>query len=159
MYIYNGIEAKCRTNEGDNLCTTMCTNGGRYCSTDPDGDFDLELTGIDVVHESARRLCIWENFGDDGVGLEWWDYVRGFSKECDDDENFNNDQCLKKVMEDVGIDFDRIEECIFQHGALESDEENDLMQKQLDDKKEQGIVIMPVAYANGVVVRGALEFW
>ena len=66
---------------------------------------------------------------------------------------------VKKVMEDVGIDFDRIEECIFQHGALESDEENDLMQKQLDDKKEQGIVIMPVAYVNGVVVRGALEFW
>jgi len=158
MYVYDGIEAKCRTAKGDNLCTTMCTNGGRYCSTDPDGDFDSELTGVDVVHESARRLCIWENFGDDGVGLEWWDYVRGFSKECDDDENFNNDQCVKKVMEDVGIDFDRIEECIFQHGALESDEENDLMQKQLDDKKEQGIVIMPVAYVNGVVVRGALEF-
>ena len=62
---------------GQVQCTTMCTNGGRYCSTDLDRDFNSELTGVDVVHESARRLCIWENFGDDGVGLEWWDYVRG----------------------------------------------------------------------------------
>ena len=51
MYVYDGIEAKCRTNEGDNLCTTMCTNGGRYCSTDLDGDFDSELTNIDVVQQ------------------------------------------------------------------------------------------------------------
>jgi hypothetical protein len=159
MYLYDGIEAKCRTDDGTNLCQSMCTNGGRYCATGPNGDFDAgSYAGVDVVKESARRICIWKFFGDDGTGIEWWDYVNGFTEKCDNYSNFNNDDCVKGVMTEIGLDYDRIEECIFEHGALDQDETNDMLQKQLDDKKESGIVIMPVAYVNDVAVRGALEF-
>lgn len=158
MYIYDGISAMCR-DDGENLCQTMCTNGGRYCNTGPNGDYDDSgIRGVDVVHESARRLCIWELFGDDGTGIEWWDYVQGFSMACDNVQNFSDDDCIKGVMEKVGIDFDRVETCIFNNGALETDVENVLLQKQLNQKEESGVVIMPVAYVNGVAVRGALEF-
>ncbi len=159
MYLYDGVAASCRTEDGTNLCDTMCTNGGRYCATGSNGDFGSPAyEGIDVVRESARRLCIWELFGDDGTGLEWWDYINGFTEKCDNYQSFNDKDCITGVMEDIGLEFDRVEECIFNHGQLEADERNDMLQKQLDDKKTSGIVIMPVAYVNGVPVRGALEF-
>lgn len=155
-FIYDGIEAKCRV-RGVNICETMCTNAGRYCCVDPDGNFDVGISGADVVKETVRRLCIWEMFGQDGTGIEWWDYVRGFSDTCDNVSFFSRDDCIREVMDGIGIDFDLVEECIFSHGPLENDAENDLLQKQIQDKKENGIVIMPVAYVNGVAVRGALE--
>lgn len=159
MYLYDGLAASCRSEDGENLCDSMCTNGGRYCATGANGDFgDAAYAGVDVVKESARRLCIWEFFGDDGTGLEWWDYVNGFTDKCDNYRRFNDEDCIKEVMEELNLDYDRIEECIFNHGQLTEDAENDMLQKQLDDKKNSGIVIMPVAYVNGVAVRGALEF-
>jgi len=110
------------------------------------------------VKESARRLCIWEMFGDDGTGLEWWDYIRGFSAQCDNIEKFTNDDCVREVMDGIGIDYDLVEECIFNHGALDGDDENDMLEKQLQAKRESGVVVMPMAYVNGVAIRGALEF-
>lgn len=157
MYLYDGVDSKCRVGT-ENFCESMCTNGGRYCSTGPDGNFDTAITGVDVVKESARRLCIWEVFGADGTGMEWWDYLRGFARKCDNIMNFTNEDCVKNVMEEIGIDYDLVEECIFNHGALDEDVENDMLKKQLDDKEKNGIVVMPVAYVNGVAVRGALEF-
>jgi hypothetical protein len=158
MYLYDGIDAKCRV-DGVNYCEKMCTNGGRYCNTGPNGSFDeAGISGVDVVSESARRLCIWEIYGNDGTGLEWWDYVRGFSTQCDDIMHFNDEDCVKRVMESVGIDFELVDQCIFSHGPLNSDDENDMLQKQLNDKEENGVVILPVAYVNGVVIRGQLEF-
>jgi hypothetical protein len=157
-YLYDGIESKCMGDDGVNYCTDMCTNNGRYCSTGPNGAFDTSITGVDVVKESARRLCIWELFGYDGTGLEWWDYIRGFTNKCDNIMKFTDDDCVKEVMNDVGIDYDRIEECVFNHGPLDQDGENDMLEGQLLAKKLSGVVIMPVAYVNGVPVRGALEF-
>lgn len=159
MYLFDGIEASCRNEDGENLCESMCTNVGRYCSTGANGDLgETSYLGVDVVKESARRLCIWKLFGDDGTGLEWWDYVNAFTDKCDNLSMFNDDDCVKEVMEDVGLDYDRIDQCIYEHGQLDADQENDLLQKELDDKKKSGVVIMPVAYVNGVAVRGALEF-
>ena len=159
MYLYDGIEAECKdSSDGENLCKSMCTNGGRYCSTGPNGDFDDSIQGIDVVKESARQLCIWELFGEDGTGVEWWEYVRSFNDKCDNLQNFANEDCVKSVMVEIGLDYDRIEECIFEHGPLDVDDTNDMLALQLKDKEEKGVVILPVAYVNGVVVRGALEF-
>jgi len=158
MYIYDGIEAKCRNEDGENLCDSMCTSSGRYCATDPDGDFESGISGADVVKESVRRLCIWDMYGGDGTGMEWWDYVRGFSDSCDTSQLFMEDSCVKGVMENIEIDFDLVEQCIFEHGSLDEDEENSLLQAQIEDKKKNGIVILPVSYVNGVAVRGALEF-
>lgn len=158
MYIYDGLAAKCRNTEGKSECFNLCTNNGRYCATDPDNDLDYGISGADVVKESIRRLCIWDLYGEDGVGLPWWDYVQNFATFCDNENDFNDEECVKNVMELVDVDYDAVEGCIFNHGGLESPEANDLLDKQLDDKEANGIVIMPVVYINGVPVRGELEF-
>mmetsp|Transcript_10681 Transcript_10681/g.15587 ORF Transcript_10681/g.15587 Transcript_10681/m.15587 type:complete len:501 (+) Transcript_10681:109-1611(+) len=158
MYIYDGLSAKCRNKEGKSECFNLCTNNGRYCATDPDGDLDYGISGADVVYESIRRLCIWELYGDDGVGMQWWDYIKAFNEQCDNEQDFMQDECVKSVMDATDIEFDTVEQCIFNHGGLESDEANDILDKQLDEKESNGIVIMPVVYVNGVAVRGRLEF-
>lgn len=158
MYIYDGIAAKCRTDEGINECYNLCTNNGRYCAADPDNDLDYGISGADVVTESLRRLCIWENYGDNGVGAAWWDYVRAFVDQCDTSELFMEEECVIGVMNQVGIDFNLIKDCMSSHGGLDNDAPNSLLEKQLQEKDSNGIVVMPVVYVNGVAVRGAMEF-
>jgi hypothetical protein len=161
MYIYDGIAAKCRNAEGKSECFNLCTNEGRYCAADPDNDLDYGISGADVVSESIRRLCIWELYGkDDGVGMEYWNYVKEFNNACDTSELFMKEDCVKSVMakSTIQIDYDAVDQCVYNHGGLEKADENDLLQEQLDEKESNGIVIMPVVYVNGVAVRGQLEF-
>jgi hypothetical protein len=158
MYIYDGVASECRGPDGNNQCFNLCTNQGLYCAPDPDGDLDYGISGVDVVTESLRRLCIWGLYGDDGVGVEWWNYEQEFSKQCDTSELFMKDDCVKSAMANANIDYDAVEQCMFTHGGLDGAEPNDILQKQLEDKESKGIVIMPVVYVNGVALRGQLEF-
>ena len=57
MYIYDGRQAGCHGENGEDECFTLCTNAGRYCATDPDDDLERGLSGADVVRESLRRKC------------------------------------------------------------------------------------------------------
>jgi len=159
MYIYDGIEAKCRNDHGDNECYNLCTNVGRYCATDPDNDLDAGISGADVVTESLRSLCIWELYGkDDGVGTVWWDYNKIFIEECDNDLDFMKEVCVRDVMQQVGIDENAVNECMRTSGGLDEASQNQILDKELEDKERNGIIVMPVAYVNGVPIRGALEF-
>lgn len=58
MYIYDGARSNCIGENNEDQCDTLCTNNGRYCATDPDGDLDKGISGAQVVVESLRRLCI-----------------------------------------------------------------------------------------------------
>lgn len=159
MYVYDGLAAKCRNEDtGESECFNLCTNEGRYCAADPDNDLDYGISGADVVTESVRRLCIWQLYGDDGIGLKWWDYLMGFQEKCDTSEDFMKDNCIRDVMDQIDIEYDAVEQCIFNSGGLDKPEENTILQQQLDDKEQKGIVIMPVVYVNGVAIRGQLEF-
>lgn len=57
MYIKDGDRMGCRDIDGESVCYNLCTNKGRYCATDPDGDPNVGISGADVVRESLRRLC------------------------------------------------------------------------------------------------------
>lgn len=159
MYIYDGIAANCRNEDTQKSeCFNLCTNEGRYCASDPDNDLDYGISGADVVTESVRRLCIWKLYGDDGIGIHWWNYIESFSKLCDTSEDFMTDECVQRAMAEADIEWDAVEQCIYDNGGLEDPATNELLQDQLDDKEKNGIVIMPVVYVNGVAVRGQLEF-
>jgi len=158
MYVYDGLAAKCRNEEGTSDCMNLCTNVGRYCAADPDNDLNYGISGADVVGESVRRLCLWKLYGDDGIGLEWWNYIEAFQDTCDTSLLFMRDDCIKLAMLEAGVDYDAVQQCVLNNGGLDEPEENVLLQQQLDDKEANGIVIMPVVYVNGVAVRGQLEF-
>jgi hypothetical protein len=156
MYIYDGLFAGCRGDDGENQCYNLCTNDGRYCATDPDDDLDRGISGADVVLESLRRLCIWEEYGTDGVGLPWWDYVVEFLARCDAEEYFTNEDCIKDAMKRSNIEFNAIDRCMEKAGGTEGDVENTILEGSLDSREQSGVVILPSFFVNQAPLRGAL---
>lgn len=156
MYIYDGLFAGCRGDDGESQCYNLCSNDGRYCATDPDDDLDRGISGADVVVESLRRLCIWKTYGDDGIGLPWWDYVVEFFARCDAEEFFTNEDCIKDVMTRSNIDFGKVQKCMDNAGGTDGDNENTILEAELENRENSGVVILPSFFVNQAPIRGAL---
>jgi len=166
MYIYDGTRAGCHSDDadggGENYCTGLCTNGGRYCATDPDGDFDSGISGEDVVRESLRRICIWNSYGkEDGIGRPWWDYVEEFLFRCYDPDHpdfFTKDECIADAMTHAAVDKTIVDQCMTASGGLEEDRENTLLEASLADKDTAGAFLIPSLFVNQAPIRGVLSF-
>jgi len=159
MYIYDGIKSNCRGFDGESQCYNLCTNNGRYCATDPDNDLDKGISGADVVEESLRRICIWKHYGEEnGVGVEWWDYVNIFMMQCDTPDLFMKPKCINEVMYKASIDEAVVQQCIDDSGGLDEDKPNTILDAELTARENVGVVIVPAAYVNRASIRGALEF-
>lgn len=124
VYIYDGEKVGC-TPPGD--CSTLCTNGGRYCAPDPDGVRFEGVSGADVVKESLRQICIWKRYGaEDGLGKQWWDYVQEFLLTCAGEE-FISETCISHSIRHAGIDPELIRKCMEDSGGVEADGPNPLV--------------------------------
>merc|ERR1712157_626618 len=109
--------------------------------------------------ESLRRLCIWKHYGEeDGIGEQWWDYVNEFMFRCDTPEYFSNDKCITDAFEHSGVEKEPIEKCMSDSGGLQGNKPNTLIDAELANKENRGVVILPQAYVNNAAIRGALEF-
>ena len=131
----------------------------RYCATDPDNNLDKGISGADVVKESLRRICIWNTYGkDNGVGIEWWNYVMNFMDNCDTETGFMDDNCIAGVYASSGVDGKKIDQCMISSGGLDGDVVNTILEEQLQAKESSGVVIIPAVFVNGAVLRGSLTF-
>ena len=158
MYIYDGKQSGCMGADGENQCYNLCTNHGRYCSTDPDNDLDKGISGTDVVRESLRRLCIWKYYGEqDRIGKEWWTYVKEFTDRCNNNDTFANEDCVMDAYNRSGVDGDNVARCMKDSGGLTGDTANVLLDKELGSELERGVVILPIVYVNNAVLEGALS--
>lgn len=159
MYIYDGIRSQCQGNNGQNYCANLCTNNGRYCSTDPDNDLDKGVSGADVVRESLRRLCIWSTYGTtNGIGAQWWDYVATFNERCAvKPEYFADQKCIQDVYKVTKIDGKGIEQCMIDSGDTTLDRTNAKLDAELTAQSQRGVVVIPTAFVNTAAIRGALN--
>jgi len=138
------------------MCYNLCTNNGRYCALDPDGDLEKGASGADVVRESLRRICIWNNYGQaDGVGEKYWDYVIEFTNRCKD-PYFNDNACVNDAMKSAKVDRRTIQNCMKDSGGTEGDNENAFLRLELDAQSRRGVVVIPGTFVNNVAIRGAL---
>lgn len=167
MYIYDGNKAGCyaANGSGENYCLGLCTNAGRYCATDPDGDLDAGVSGVDVIAESLRRICIWNTYGAaNGVGTAWWKYVKEFMAQCDGKNDkssgslFTDPLCIAAAMKVAGVDKALIDTCMVDSGGLDADATNALLESSLNDKETSGAFLIPSLFVNKAPVRGTLSF-
>lgn len=157
QFFYDGLMFNCQGKSGENACHTLCTNNGRYCATDPDDDLDSGISGADVVTEILRRICIYKHYGEeDGIAENYWKYMEKFSDRCEDPDFFKNEDCLNDVYKHAEIDGGVIEQCMKDSGGLEGDVSNSFLDKELQAKKDSGVVVIPAVYVNNAVMRGAL---
>jgi hypothetical protein len=158
MYLHDGEKSGCHAPNGDNYCFTLCTNSGRYCATDPDDDLTKGISGGDVVRESLRRICIWSHYGAaNGIGREWWDYVNEFNQRCSAADYFADDACIKDAYKHSKVNGDTVEECMSNSGGTKQDVVNTKLKTEIDLQHQQGVVVIPTAYVNTAVIRGAMQ--
>ena len=143
VHIYDGQLAGCVDGQGRNDCSTLCTNEGRYCAPDPDGDLEKDISGADIVKESLRRICIWKRYGYDGIGVEWWDYVRDFAALCRNENQFRSRTCISKALLSANIDEETVNACMKDSGGLEGFTFNSMLDEAIMDETNAGIVAIP----------------
>jgi len=152
QYIYDGVVAKCRSSKGFNVCFNLCTNNGKYCALDPDG-----LSGVDIVTESLRRICIWNHYGEsDGIGVKYWDYIIEFLDRCDSPADFTSKECMKAVFKKAKIDSGIIERCIRDSGGTIGNRDNIFLDLEMKAQKERSVIVLPTVFINKVALRGSL---
>lgn len=156
-FVYDGVKAGCQSN-GQNKCYSLCTNEGRYCSTNPPPG--QNATGADIVAESLRRACIWKLYGQDGVGVQWWDYVSEFHNLCrtPTDFLFNNRACVSDAMSLADVNETDVNRCIEASGGLVKNAPNKIFDLQLNDKETAGAFLIPSIFINKAPIRGELEY-
>ncbi len=174
-FIYDGDAQGC-TRPGV-TCRDQCILGDKYCAPDPDGQLNEKLSGADVVKENLRQMCVWKVLTDEVIAnggknneplIKWWCYVNKFANDCygedavmDSSESFA--QCAEKTLSAVGISKEKVDACIASSGGVAttcsggSNCRNSMLEKEILDRSNYGIITLPTIVVNGVVLRGESE--
>ena len=160
MYLYDGLRSQCqgKYNE-ESRCKNLCTNNGRYCSTNPGNVLQNFVSGADVVRESLRRLCIWSTYGaEDDLGMIWWDYVSLFNVRCAAyPANFTGQKCIQDVYQAAKSDGKLIANCMQDSGGTTTDGPNVKLIAEILTQHQRGIVIVPSVFVDTAYIHGALN--
>jgi len=149
--ILDGTEALCNT--PDLPCGSQCTNHGRYCASDPDGDLSSGISGADIVTENLRELCIFQvlNSSQYNDPYKWWDYVSAYSK-C----NPMGLACSNAILAQLKINNVTVQNCVNASGGVTADADNILLEAQLKGLVDDGVFYIPTMFINDVAYRGSL---
>ncbi|CAA0827470.1 Vacuolar-sorting receptor 2 [Striga hermonthica] len=139
-------------------CKSQCINSGRYCAPDPEQDFSRGYNGKDVVLQNLRQACFFQLAKKNGRPWQWWDYVTDFSIRCPMKENMYTKECADRVIQSLGYDIKKIDECI---GDIEADVENPVLSTEQEAQIGKGsrgdVTILPTLVINNRQYRGKLD--
>ena len=153
-------------------CEKQCTNNGRYCATDPDGDVTKGLDGADVVAENLRQLCAFRIATQQGAQHKWWAYVELHQRECvlGVRRQGKGERWAKKCGQDpagkrkldgmlqrAGLAPLLVNKCIADSGGVDGDVPNTLMEAQLQEQTDAGAFALPTVMIDGAKFSGDLE--
>jgi len=139
-------------------CGNQCTDDGRYCATDPDGSISDGISGLDVVQENLRQMCLFRHLNDTGRGQLWWDYVSQFITDCCQPADFLTGpctstawsaQCSYNVMTSLNIASSVIQTC-------EANDMTTLFDAEIFLRDMSGIFFLPTLTINQAAFRGTL---
>ncbi|KAK9289464.1 hypothetical protein L1049_007619 [Liquidambar formosana] len=139
-------------------CQSQCINHGRYCAPDPEQDFSRGYDGKDVVVQNLRQACFFKVANESGKPWLWWDYVTDFAIRCPMKEKKYNKECADRVIQSLGVDLKKIDECI---GDSEANVENPVLKAEQDAQIGKGsrgdVTILPTLVINSRQYRGKLD--
>ncbi|KAL7567368.1 hypothetical protein ACA910_010263 [Epithemia clementina (nom. ined.)] len=163
MFLLNGTSINCHQQRQRNSneyeppfdCLQQCTNDGRYCAVDLSSDFSLPVSGAANVQESLRQLCIWSRDESEGVPGRslWWNYAKEFYDTCFTTQLFDDEDCIDRVFQKVGISRHDIDQCMSDSGGLtpsrktqRRDAINNKLEAELTLLKDHSIYAMPTIH-------------
>jgi len=173
MYILNGSHWQCDEQRFDDNgtaywpCGRQCTNGGRYCSVDPEYDLEIGLDGLDVIQENLRSLCVWQYDKEyDGPidDVVWWDYAVLWDENCgvysNTSENFNV-ACAYAQMDALVKDKSLsayVKQCVTNSGGYGLDDgKNSILERETKLKYNSSIYAIPMVRVNEFLIHGNID--
>ena len=144
LYI-SDVNNACLGTDSESQCYTLCTNNGRYCSSDPDGDIDSGLSGAEAVAESLRWICIRKVHS---LAL-WWEYITAFIEQCSSADVVKDKTCIKSSMESASIDIVSVGQCMEDSGGLYGNLTNELLEGELIAGEQAGVDTLPSLFVDG----------
>ncbi|KAF6143041.1 hypothetical protein GIB67_041109 [Kingdonia uniflora] len=139
-------------------CKSQCINHGRYCAPDPEQDFSRGYDGKDVVIQNLRQACLYKVTNETGKPWLWWDYVTDFAIRCPMKEKKYTKECADQVIQSLGIDLKKIDQCI---GDPEANVDNPVLKTEQDEQIGKGsrgdVTILPTLVINNRQYRGKLD--
>lgn len=139
-------------------CKSQCINHGRYCAPDPEQDFTRGYDGKDVVVQNLRQACVFKVANESGKPWAWWDYVTDFSIRCPMKEKKYTKECADRIIESLGIDVKKIDQCI---GDPDADVDNLVLKTEQEAQIGRGsrgdVTILPTLVVNNRQYRGKLD--
>jgi hypothetical protein len=156
------------------FCGSQCVNKGKFCAPDPDGAFNSNLEGRDIVKENLRQICLWYSVnqtttGDHTEEQKWWNYVNRFSEECYDETTFTMEpatfeQCSWSTMTKIDPKLpDKVKMCMakaagdaqYAESMWDDNHENDVLARELEDRDDLSILTLPTVTVNSRIERGS----
>ncbi|KAI3437472.1 uncharacterized protein J3R85_005229 [Psidium guajava] len=139
-------------------CQSQCINNGRYCAPDPEQDFGKGYNGRDVVLQNLRQICFFKVANASSKPWLWWDFVSDFAIRCPMKEEKFTKECAEKVIQSLGVDLEKINECI---GDTDADVDNPVLKAEQDAQIGEGsrgdVSILPTLIINNRQYRGKLD--
>jgi len=153
-FILDGVYAQCTAD--DLPCGNQCTNGGRYCAIDPEGDILTGIDGADIVRENLRQMCILSNVNATDTKLEKWrKYVVMFQDQCHSKDMWGQ-TCSETVMDELEIDKAAIKTCYDESGgAEERGPVNSMLEEEVLQRENLGVFQLPLVRVNGQTYTGS----
>ncbi|EMS51356.1 Vacuolar-sorting receptor 1 [Triticum urartu] len=139
-------------------CRSQCINHGRYCAPDPEQDFTTGYDGKDVVVQNLIQICLFKVANESRKPWLWWDYVHDFAIRCPMKEKKYTTDCAHGVIKSLGMDIDKITQCV---GDPDADEDNPVLKAEQDAQIGHGargdVTILPTFVVNNRQYRGKLD--
>ncbi len=148
-------------NENSNTPKDDCLGSGKYCIRPG----KLGITdGSIIVIESIKQKCIFDHALKINKKLQYWNFMSKFHDKCILKGNFNQ-ICSNEVIEDVGINIEDINDCLYESFSATSYEKqqteyqkifkNTILDKEYELRKQYLINRVPSITINGRLYVGA----
>ena len=146
------------TDPASPFCAKQCTNNGRYCQFDPDGNLDNGYSGRDIVLENLRSICVFRVANSTARPELWWRYMTLVGAGCSMKSDRYSSACAIGVVQQLLLSPSAVQDCM---GDTSSDAVNPALQAEHDalssDGRRGDVAFFPTIIANGVQYRGDME--
>jgi len=143
-------------------CGNSCTNRGRYCLPDPDGDTKKGISAQDVLVEDLRQICIFKWANSTNQVSKWWDYVLEFKTRCKPNCKALGLKCSTELQRKLNINTSVVQMCALtssgtnwgQHKNCKTDPDycnapNKLFDAEIALSEKNVVMQTPTVYVNG----------
>ncbi|KAL7567369.1 hypothetical protein ACA910_010264 [Epithemia clementina (nom. ined.)] len=129
--------------------------------------FSLPVSGAANVQESLRQQCTWSRDEKKSEGVPgrslWWNYAKEFYDTCFATQLFDDQDCIDRVFQKVGISRHDIDQYMSDSGGLTPssktqrlDAINDTLEAELTLLKDHSIYAMPTIHNDQTLYVGRM---